>query len=92
MARVNPHNTLIVIEWNDGSPQSLTVNVPEFLFGSDWSQAVFNIAELASEPLPPLSQLTKMEVRVYLTSGAFCGYIGIHEYDSTSIVFKNPLF
>lgn len=69
----------------------MTINFPEFTFESDWSEAVFDIEKYAPQDLPPLSQITKMELRVYLTNNAQLGYAGIHEADSSRIVYKNPL-
>lgn len=88
---VNPHSTIVILEYNDGVPQSKTINIPETAFGGTYESKEFDLEVLAGIDWPPLSQITKMELRIYMTNNCQLGYVGIHEADSKTLSFKNPL-
>jgi len=88
---VNPHSTMVIVEYNDGVPQSKTIHIKETLFGADWESAEFDLEKLAGIDFPPLSEITKVELRIYMNTNSVLGYIGIHEADSANVTYHNPL-
>ena len=88
---VAPHSTRVDIDYNDGSPQTLSIPIAKQKnLGSDWTVIEIDLESENGATLPPYDQITAITPKIYLTSGSSLAYAGLHEIGATTKMFKRP--
>ena len=88
---VSPHGSRVVISYNDGTPKTKTILLPEKNIGIDWGVGEWDLGRFAGGVLPPKSQVTGFDVSVYLSDNTVLGFIGVYESDADANNYFSPI-
>lgn len=89
---VSPHSTRVDIAYNDGSPQTASIQIKKQInLGSNWTVVEIDLESEYGQALPPYSQITAITPKIYLTGGSSLAYAGLHEIGAINRAFYNPI-